>query len=68
VGYPDDVRQVFLGESSALEGARPGSLVVNMTTSQPSLAVEIHEKAKARGVGSIDAPEVMSVTASGLCR
>jgi len=56
VGFPSDVREVFLGESGALEGARPGSLLVDMTTSQPSLAIEIHEAAAAKDVGSIDAP------------
>ena len=56
VGFPSDVREVFLGEQGALAGARPGSVVVDMTTSDPSLAVEIHERAMAVGVGSLDAP------------
>ncbi len=56
VGYPDDVRAVILGEQGVLEGAAPGSVIVDMTTSEPSLAVEIHAAAKARGVDTIDAP------------
>ncbi len=56
VGYPDDVRAVILGEQGVLEGAAPGSVIVDMTTSEPSLAVEIHAVAKARGVDTIDAP------------
>lgn len=56
VGFPSDVRQVFLGDSGALAGAEPGSLLVDMTTSDPSLAVEIAEAAKAKGVGAVDAP------------
>jgi 3-hydroxyisobutyrate dehydrogenase len=56
VGFPADVREVFLGERGALAGAGAGSLLVDMTTSEPSLAVEIHEAAGPRGVGSIDAP------------
>jgi 3-hydroxyisobutyrate dehydrogenase len=56
VGFPPDVREVFLGPQGALAGSRPGSLLVDMTTSEPSLAREIYEAAKARGVGSIDAP------------
>ena len=56
VGFPPDVRKVFLGDSGALAEARPGAVLVDMTTSEPSLAVEIHEAARARGVGSIDAP------------
>jgi 3-hydroxyisobutyrate dehydrogenase len=56
VGFPKDVREVFLGAQGALAGSRPGSLLVDMTTSEPSLAQEIYEAARAKGVGSIDAP------------
>lgn len=56
VGFPGDVREVFLGPQGALEGAKPGSVLIDMTTSEPSLAREIYEAAKARGVHSIDAP------------
>ena len=56
VGFPADVRSVFLGEQGALHGAKAGSVLVDMTTSEPSLAVEIYEAAKAKGVHSVDAP------------
>lgn len=56
VGYPRDVRDVILGPEGALAGCRAGSVLVDMTTSDPSLAVEIYEAAKARGVTSVDAP------------
>jgi 3-hydroxyisobutyrate dehydrogenase len=56
VGFPPDVREVFLGPEGALAGSRPGTLLLDMTTSEPSLAREIYEAAKARGVHSIDAP------------
>jgi 3-hydroxyisobutyrate dehydrogenase len=56
VGYPDDVRDVILGKSGALAGAKKGSVLVDMTTSRPALAVEIAEAAARRGVESIDAP------------
>ena len=56
VGFPSDVRDVMLGAQGALAGSRTGSILVDMTTSEPSLAVEIHEAAKAKGVSSIDAP------------
>jgi len=56
VGYPRDVREVFLGADGALAGARPGMILVDMTTSEPSLAREIYEAAKAKGVGALDAP------------
>ena len=56
VGFPKDVREVFLGPSGVLAGARPGSIVADMTTTEPSLARMIHDAAKARGVHAVDAP------------
>jgi 3-hydroxyisobutyrate dehydrogenase len=56
VGFPVDVREVFLGAQGALAGSKSGSVLVDMTTSEPSLAREIYEAAKAKGVGSVDAP------------
>ena len=56
VGYPHDVREVMLSESGVLAGAKAGSVVVDMTTSRPSLAVEIHAAAKKRDVFAVDAP------------
>src|SRR5919205_1653297 len=56
VGFPRDVREVFLGAQGALAGSRPGTALVDMTTSEPSLAREIYDAAKARGVASVDAP------------
>jgi 3-hydroxyisobutyrate dehydrogenase len=56
VGYPADVRAIVLGENGALSGAAPGSVLVDLTTSEPSLAVEIHEAAAAKDVASVDAP------------
>ena len=56
VGYPEDVREVLLGPRGALSRTRPGAVVVDMTTSEPSLAVEIGERARAVGVHCLDAP------------
>ena len=56
VGFPSDVRAVFIGSDGALAGAKQGAILVDMTTSEPSLAKEIHAAAKAKGVGSVDAP------------
>jgi 3-hydroxyisobutyrate dehydrogenase len=56
VGYPDDVREVVLGEHGALSAAAPGTVLVDMTTSEPALAVEIAETAAWRGVHALDAP------------
>ena len=56
VGFPADVEEVILGPDGALAGASAGSVVVDMTTSQPSLAVRIHAAAAAKGVAALDAP------------
>jgi 3-hydroxyisobutyrate dehydrogenase len=56
VGFPKDVREVFLGPQGALAGSRAGMILVDMTTSDPTLSREIYEAAKAKGVASVDAP------------
>ena len=56
VGFPHDVREVILGEQGVLAGFSAGKVVVDMTTSEPSLAVEIAAAAEAIGANSIDAP------------
>lgn len=57
VGMPSDVRHVLLdGETGALAGCKQGAVLVDMTTSEPSLAVEIARRAASHGVTSIDAP------------
>lgn len=57
VGYPSDVRHVMLDPTTgALSGLRPRGVLVDMTTSDPSLAEEIHAAAASAGCFSIDAP------------
>jgi 3-hydroxyisobutyrate dehydrogenase len=56
VGYPADVRQVILGPDGVLAGCKPDKIIVDMTTSEPSLAVEIAEAAARAGVCALDAP------------
>ncbi len=56
VGYPEDVRQVVLGEAGVLAGLKAGGIVVDMTTSTPALAVEIDAAARAKGAHAVDAP------------
>ncbi len=56
VGFPADVREVMLGANGALAGSKPGNILVDMTTSDPSLAAEIYQAAKEMGVSSVDAP------------
>ena len=56
VGYPEDVREVFLGGEGLLASASAGEMVVDMTTSEPALAVEIAEQAARMGAAALDAP------------
>ena len=56
VGFPHDVRHVVLGPDGALSACRAGSILVDMTTSQPALAIEIAQAAESRDVLSVDAP------------
>jgi 3-hydroxyisobutyrate dehydrogenase len=56
VGYPTDVRSVVLGPNGVLAAAKAGTVLVDMTTSEPSLAREIDSAARIHGVESVDAP------------
>jgi 3-hydroxyisobutyrate dehydrogenase len=56
VGYPADLREVVLGDAGILPAARPGTVIVDMTTSEPSLAREIYAAARDKNVDSVDAP------------
>jgi 3-hydroxyisobutyrate dehydrogenase len=56
VGFPQEVRDVYLGANGVLAGVGQGAVLVDMTTTAPSLAQEIYTAAKAKGAQAIDAP------------
>ena len=56
VGFPKDVETVFLGSNGIVEKAKPGSIIVDMTTSTPDLAKKIASAAIEKGLHSLDAP------------
>ncbi|MGE4265378.1 MAG: NAD(P)-dependent oxidoreductase [Desulfovibrio sp.] len=56
VGYPEDVRRVYFEPDGVLAGLAPGAIAVDMTTTSPSLAVEIDAAARAIGAHALDAP------------
>jgi 3-hydroxyisobutyrate dehydrogenase len=56
VGFPKDVEEVYLGSQGILKSIKEGSIIVDMTTSEPSLAQKIYEEAKKYGVSAMDAP------------
>ncbi len=53
---PPEVEEIVAGEGGLLEGAREGSLIVDMSTSSPALARELCRTARDRGVRMLDAP------------
>ncbi|MCP1182379.1 NAD(P)-dependent oxidoreductase [Paenibacillus sp. 1781tsa1] len=56
VGYPKDVEEIYLGEDGLVANAKPGSYLIDMTTSSPLLAARIFEAAEAKGLHALDAP------------
>ena len=56
VGYPADVEEIYFGPAGIIENARPGTYLVDTTTSKPELARRIAEAASAKGLHALDAP------------
>ncbi|MEK9197590.1 NAD(P)-dependent oxidoreductase [Ureibacillus sp. FSL E2-3493] len=56
VGFPSDVEEVYSGQDGIFQTAKKGAVVVDMTTSEPTLAKNLYAKAKEKGIFSIDAP------------
>lgn len=56
VGMPSDVEAVHLGPNGTLAASTPPALIIDMTTSTPSLARRLHQQAARLSVGAIDAP------------
>lgn len=56
LGYPSDVRDMILEKQKLINFMKPGSVLVDHTTSSPDLAKTIYKKCKDLGIGAIDAP------------
>lgn len=56
VGFPNDVREVYFEDEGLLAGAQQGAILVDMTTTEPSLAQEIYQQAQTQQVHTVDAP------------
>jgi len=56
VGFPEEVEAVYFGEQGVLQHASPGSLLIDMGTTPPSLAIRIAQTASSRGIQTLDAP------------
>ncbi len=56
VGFPADVEQTYLAPDGVIARAKPGAVLIDMTTSSPLLAVRIAAAAAKRGLSALDAP------------
>lgn len=56
VGFPKDVEEVYLGENGLIEGTREGMIFCDMTTTKPSLDIQIGKELEKKGASMCDAP------------
>ncbi len=56
VGYPHDVKDIYYGSKGIINNAKPGTILIDLTTSSPKLAKTIYNDAKAHQLESLDAP------------
>jgi 3-hydroxyisobutyrate dehydrogenase len=56
VGLPSDVEETYLGKNGVLSAKGSCRLLVDMTTSRPSLAQILEQEAAKQGMESLDAP------------
>ncbi len=56
VGYPSDVEDVYFNNDKIFDNVREGQIVIDMTTSSPTLAKRIYDKFKEKGVAVLDSP------------
>lgn len=56
VGYPKDVNEVYCADYGIFNHCKKNALCIDMTTSAPSLAIELANRAREKGVRLLDAP------------
>lgn len=56
VGYPEDVEKIYFGDGGILANAFPGTLAIDMTTSDPALAAKLYDKGCKKNIQVLDAP------------
>lgn len=56
VGYPQDVEEIYLARNGLIRTCKRGTWLVDLTTSSPQLARDIHEAAEAAGMHALDCP------------
>ncbi|MEO5998645.1 MAG: NAD(P)-dependent oxidoreductase [Chitinophagaceae bacterium] len=56
IGFPKDVEECYFGSAGIFKELKTGTILVDMTTTKPSLAITIAEEAEKKGSQFIDAP------------
>jgi len=56
IGFPKDVEECYFGKDAILDNIKPGTILIDMTTTKPSLAVRIAREAEVRSAQFVDAP------------
>ena len=56
VGNDDDVREMYFDEEGILANAKPGSILIDHTTTSATLAKEIYQAARTKNLAFLDAP------------
>lgn len=56
VGYPQDVEEVYFEQGNILDSVKPGTYLIDMTTTSPMLAEKIWQAGKEKGCPVLDAP------------
>ena len=56
IGFPKDVEECYFGEQGIFKTIQPGTILIDMTTTKPSLAIKIAEQASMVDAEFIDAP------------
>jgi 3-hydroxyisobutyrate dehydrogenase len=56
IGFPKDVEECYFGPAGIFAGLKTGAILIDMTTTKPSLAVRISEQADRVGAEFVDAP------------
>lgn len=56
IGLPQDVEECYFGDQGILKTVKPGMILVDMTTTKPSISIRIASEARKKQASSIDAP------------
>ncbi|MFD1671047.1 NAD(P)-dependent oxidoreductase [Agrilactobacillus yilanensis] len=56
LGFPEDVQQVYFGQDGIFEGVHSNQVLIDMTTTRPSIAQRIYAQAQANQIDALDAP------------